>query len=605
MVYLGEGLFAFEEQEEIFSGHGSLANDALVGAGGDVRSDDGIGCLKERMIGGGGFNVEDVGTVASELASFEGFDDGFGLDQFAPAAVDEEGTGFELGEALVVDHLLGLRGQVGVEGDDIALAEEIGNLLNPLNSVGLGKFTGPINVVADDLHAKGMGTDGDLATDATKPDDPDRLAGNLVSGDPLPEALAGPEDVIDEFFLEGKEEHEDVLGDRGVVDAGGEGNRDAVLGGGGNIDLIDADAVFGNVLQAGEGLFDDGPGDGVVPAEEGIELAGGGEHLGFWKGATGGDDLGAGGGEEFVVRTGGVLVGGGGEEDAHGGWLGKRYELVCDWRVRKGGRVAGLDARIDPKASVDTQDLAGDELAGWAKEEVDGAADLICLAEAAHRGLGDDLLASFGEGAVGVEQEGAVLVANEEAWADRIHSQVGEAFFGEVGGHPAGEVVDSSLGIGVAENPGEGLSRGCRGKIDDGATGGRDHWFGEDEGGDQGALEVEFEDLIIISQIQIEDRFPWRNGSPGHVPSCSIDEAIDASELVEDGLANFLEPITVGHVAGEGGSVSGIAERAQGLGKFLFTAPEEDNLGLVFDKVTGNRSGESTGRAGNDNYLTR
>ena len=54
-----------------------------------------------------------------------------------------------------------------------------------------------------------------------------------------------------------------MLGDGGVVDAGGKENRDAKFRGAFDINLVHADAVFAKDFQFGTGFFEDFAGNGV------------------------------------------------------------------------------------------------------------------------------------------------------------------------------------------------------------------------------------------------------------------------------------------------------------------------------------------------------
>ena len=67
----------------------------------------------------------------------------------------------------------------------------------------------------------------------------------------FPAAGAGGVGVEEEIFLEREQQEEGVLGDGGVVDARREEQRDAELGAGLHVDLVDADAVFAEDLEAG------------------------------------------------------------------------------------------------------------------------------------------------------------------------------------------------------------------------------------------------------------------------------------------------------------------------------------------------------------------
>ena len=115
-----------------------------------------------------------------------------------------------------------------------------------------------------------------------------------------------------------------MLGNRGVVDAGCEEDGNAEFLGGGDVDLVEADAVFRDDLQAREAFLEDRAGDLVVAAEEGVEFAGQLQHPGFAERASFADDFEALAFELGVVGSGSVLEATGGEENAgrHGGRAG-------------------------------------------------------------------------------------------------------------------------------------------------------------------------------------------------------------------------------------------------------------------------------------------
>ncbi len=205
-----------------------------------------------------------------------------------------------------------------MEGDDIRLAEDFRHGLAAADVVLFGEGIVPVGVCGDDFHAEGFCADGDFLADAAEADDAEGFLGDFVAGEAEPFAVACGGGGGDDVFGDADEEAEGVFGDGGVVDAGGEEDGDFEFLGGGDVDLVEADAVFGDDFEAGEGFEEDGAGDGVVAAEEGVEIAGEFEHAGFRERATFADDFPALGFHQLVVRAGGVLVAAGGEEDAHG-----------------------------------------------------------------------------------------------------------------------------------------------------------------------------------------------------------------------------------------------------------------------------------------------
>ena len=113
-----------------------------------------------------------------------------------------------------------------------------------------------------------------------------------------------------------------MLGDGGVVNAGGEEHGQLACGALGHVDLVQANAVFADDLQAGQGLVEHGLGDLVIAAEEGVKVACELQHSAFRQRTALAMNVKALAFQQSMVVAGGVLIRGGGEQDAHGkkGW---------------------------------------------------------------------------------------------------------------------------------------------------------------------------------------------------------------------------------------------------------------------------------------------
>jgi hypothetical protein len=108
-----------------------------------------------------------------------------------------------------------------------------------------------------------------------------------------------------------------MLGHSRVVHAGTEGDRDSEIGSRSVVDFIKADAIFGEDFEARQGLLENLASNGVVTAEEGVEIPGQLEHASFGKRSALADDFKSGARQQIVVSAGGVLKRGCGEEDSH------------------------------------------------------------------------------------------------------------------------------------------------------------------------------------------------------------------------------------------------------------------------------------------------
>ena len=199
------------------------------------------------MVCGGWLLVEHIGGVA-DVTGLEGGYEGGEVKEFAAAGVDDHGSLGKQGQATGVEQALGFGGELGVEGDEVRLAKGFVEGFCAFEAVPAGEVLFPIVGKHHDAQAEGAGADGDLLGDAAEADEHEGFAADFVAGDAGP-ATGG--DVIgfdDQVTHGGEEQGEGVLGYRGVIDAGGEEYGQAEILGGGEVDFVQADAVFGDDL---------------------------------------------------------------------------------------------------------------------------------------------------------------------------------------------------------------------------------------------------------------------------------------------------------------------------------------------------------------------
>src|SRR4051812_3900614 len=119
------------------------------------------------------------------------------------------------------------------------------------------------------------------------------------------------------------------------------------------------------------------------------------------------------------------------------------------------------------EAAVDRHDNASDEARRIARQPDRGAYQLIRIAKAPQRRMIDDQLAAWREGIVGVQQQRAVLIADEEARRDRIYAQPWAVLQRQLDRQPLGEIIDRGFGGGVADYAGQWLLGGHGRNVDD------------------------------------------------------------------------------------------------------------------------------------------
>ena len=282
-----------------------------------------LGAESRGVVRGGRLGVENVGAVAAEFSGLKRLDHVGDDNDLATGAVQHDGAVAHLGDLGAVDHVASRVVEETVEGDDVGIVQDFVHVGALFDAIGGGEFVVEVGIVGDDGHGEGSGAGGDFLANASETDDAHGLVHDLVADGlfpaGLPEAVFHVGGVGLNLFRDAEQEAEGVLCDGRVVDPGGEEDGKLVLGRAVDVDLVEADAVLGDDLKAGQGLFDDGAGDGVVAAEKGVNVTGELEHAFLGQGAAFAHNLEALGLEEVVVRAGGVLVRGGGEKDSFHG----------------------------------------------------------------------------------------------------------------------------------------------------------------------------------------------------------------------------------------------------------------------------------------------
>ena len=164
--------------------------------------------------------------------------------------VNEQGTGLHQLELDFSDEVRVGFLAVHVHGDDVGLAQD-GLHGRHLRGVTQGKALGC--VVEDDVEAHGLGEDGELSTDVSVADDAQGVPAHLVGA---VRALV-PHAAVQTRVLDGDAAREiDDLADREFDDGARVGVRgvedgNAHLCGGGQVDLVRADAEGSDGLEVG------------------------------------------------------------------------------------------------------------------------------------------------------------------------------------------------------------------------------------------------------------------------------------------------------------------------------------------------------------------
>lgn len=267
-------------------------------------------------------------------------------------------------------------------------------------------------------------------------------------------------------------------------------------------------------------------------------------------------------------------------------------------------KIRGLLHREGIEAAVDDGHRAGDEGRGVANEILDGAAELLGASEPLEGGLADHVGAALRERAVGIGEQGAILIGEEEARGDGVDADAGGELGGHLSGEELGEIGDAGFGGGISHHAGEGAEGGHGGEIDDGALAGCHHRAHEHLRGDDGAHEVHSEHLLEGLDVDVEESFVGRNGGTGLIASGGIEQGIDAAIAGHDGIAGGLHGLYIHHIGGDkhrfAGAVSDLFDYGIAFG---LTAAEDHHFCAFIGEVGGDAAAQHSGASGDHHHF--
>ena len=236
--------------------------------------------MTEERITGGRLLDEHVEGGARHMAGIEGCAQRRLVDEAAAGAVDDAHALLRLGDVLGREHVLRLLGHRHVQRDDVGAAQQLVEL-HLLDAELERALRREERIVGDDLHAQADGAVGDDGADIAAADDAEHLGGELDAHEAVLLPLAGLCRGIGLRDLARQREHhrDRMLGGGDGIAEGRVHDDDALRRGGGNLDIVDADAGAADHLQV-RGLFEDlgrhlgGGADGkaVIIADDGGEL---------------------------------------------------------------------------------------------------------------------------------------------------------------------------------------------------------------------------------------------------------------------------------------------------------------------------------------------
>ena len=285
--------------------------------------------------------------------------------------IDDADALLEAGQPLGVEHVLGLRRQRHVHGDEVRLLDGFIEVLHQLDAEALGAVLGQEGVVGDDAHAEGHGAFGELGADAAHAEHHQGLAVDFGALEAFAVPLAGDDGGMRLRGLARQAHHqgEGLLGGGDGVAARGVHHHHAVLAGRRHVDVVDADAGPADGLQVWRRLDHLGRDLDAAAHDDRVGVLGGFGEVGLGLGAQLVDLRGRGVGLEQrvvdvrgeVARDGAAVAGVGDPRRAPG-------DHLRDLRGTSGGAAPGAGAaavaggRGRAGARERRHDLAGDRL---------------------------------------------------------------------------------------------------------------------------------------------------------------------------------------------------------------------------------------------------
>src|SRR5581483_2131754 len=251
---------AAEDREDL---PGDIDGDALLclgGGGAEMRGDDDLrvtehGLRPERVAVAPrpAFRLvrKDVERGAGDVAGIDRAHERVVVDELAAGGVDDAQARLRGGHLALADHVPRLRGERGVQRQEVRALDDGGDAIGELDAEHGGALGRDERVVGDDAHVEPFAAARDLRANLAEADDAQRLAAQLDADEAGAVPLAGPERGIGVRDVAREREHErdGVLGGGDRVPERRIDDDHAALGRRGEVDIVDADAGTADDVQ--------------------------------------------------------------------------------------------------------------------------------------------------------------------------------------------------------------------------------------------------------------------------------------------------------------------------------------------------------------------
>ena len=200
--------------------------------------------------------LEDIDRGAAEASRAQRVDERGLVDDPASRGVHEQGVRRHQRQRRAVDQPARRVRERDVDAHRVAHAQQIGNCLDALGQLPGGVIRGEVGVARGDPHIEGARALGDRPGDRPEADQPEPRAGQLVPAELLPRPLAGRDARGRAVDGAPQRQHrrQHVLRHRDGVRARGGEDRDAALGAGVEVDVVEAHAEPSDDLEGGRGV---------------------------------------------------------------------------------------------------------------------------------------------------------------------------------------------------------------------------------------------------------------------------------------------------------------------------------------------------------------
>ena len=272
------------------------------------------------------------------------------------------------------------------------------------------------------------------------------------------------------------------------------------------------------------------------------------------------------------------------------------FESFFVYFLLEESKSAGLLADVGEDAAVNVEDQAVDKVGSLGSEEDSGAAQILGLAPALGRGLGNDELVKRMTAAVGLDlTQGCGLRGGDVAGSDAVALDVVLAV---LGGNVLGQHLQAALGSSVGGDSLAAQLAHHGADVDDLAAALLDHIGNDSLGDDEGGVQVNVDDLTELGSGHLDHRDALDDTGV-------VDQHIDVADLGGDLLDHLIDGILVGDVADIAvGFDAGFLVGGQALVDQLLLDVVKDDLGAAVGHSGGNGKADAIGSAGDEGDLT-